>query len=204
MNIILFGPPGSGKGTQAGRISESVGLEHVSVGDLYRQHMELDTEFGMLARKLMGTGRLFPDESTHRMLSEKLNELDGEGFVIDGYPRTLAQAEFLSESSIRIDRMYALTNVSEETLFKRLSNRWTCDRCYRPFSDRSACCGNLFKRSDDSSEDVIGKRLSVYNTESLPVYHYYVKRGSLLSVNADQPVEDITNVILRDLSFRCN
>lgn len=185
-NIVLFGPPGAGKGTQSEKLIQKYGLTHLSTGDLFRKHLGEGTELGQLAKKYMNEGHLVPDEVVIRMVEEKINETkDTEGFIFDGFPRTTAQAEaldkMLAHHRLSISGMIAL-DVPEETLKVRIKER-----------------GKTSKRVDDQDDEKINTRIKVYLDETLPVADYYSKQGKFQKINGvgeiEQIFKDITSVI---------
>ncbi len=185
-NIVLFGPPGAGKGTQSEKLIQKYGLTHLSTGDLFRKHLGEGTELGQLAKKYMNEGHLVPDEVVIRMVEEKINGTKNtEGFIFDGFPRTTAQAkaldEMLSNNQLSISGMIAL-DVPEEILKTRIKER-----------------GKTSNRADDQDDQKINTRIKVYFDETLPVADYYSKRGKFQKINGvgeiEQIFKDITSVI---------
>lgn len=203
MNIILMGPPGSGKGTQAANLAESLGIHAVSSGDLFRDHQRRDTELGRLARSYMERGVYVPDDVTIRMVREWIENPDhASGFVLDGFPRTQAQARSLDEAVAErggIDRVVFI-RVSDDELVRRLSGRIICVECQRPYNLNSSppadagacddCGGELYQRDDDKAE-VVAKRIEVYNRETEPLVQYYRESGNLSEVDGERPVEAV-------------
>ena len=212
MNIILLGAPGAGKGTQAELISEELKLAHIASGDLFRQAQSSGTEFGNIAKSYMEKGVLVPDEVTVKMVLERIATLDsGQGFILDGFPRTLQQAEAL-ETALRtenksIDRVLYI-KVSSEELVKRLSGRWICRDCQAPYHavnkpsavagkcDR--CAGELYQRPDDA-EETVQKRIDVYFSQTAPLIEYYTEKSKLIEANGAQTVETVSEQILAAL-----
>lgn len=202
MNLIIFGPPGAGKGTQAERIAGHFGLSHISTGDIFRENINTRTKLGIKSQEYIKYGKLVPDEIVNLMMTEKLASLNN-GFILDGYPRTLQQAEFLENSSKRIDWVISL-DVKEEAVIERLSLRFTCGNCqaafhkiYNPPENEGVCdkCGgNLYLREDDT-EDVVKKRLDVYMTETLPVMNFYEDKGSLIKVDGNLSIDKVAMLI---------
>lgn len=181
-NLILFGPPGSGKGTQSERIVQKFGLIHLSTGNLLRQEIQDKTPLGMEARSFMDRGQLVPDEVVIAMISSLLEKHpEAKGFLFDGFPRTIAQAEaldkLLSLKKTSICKVLALT-VSEEELVKRLMKR-----------------GETSGRSDDNNEMVIRQRFEVYKRETEPVAHYYEAHGKLEKIRGEGSVDDIFSAL---------
>ena len=203
MNIILMGPPGSGKGTQAANLADSLAIHAVSSGDLFRDHQRRDTELGQLARSYMERGVYVPDDVTIGMITEWINDPGHtSGFVLDGFPRTHAQAQALDGAlSDRggIDHVVFI-RVSDDELVSRLSGRVICIECQRPYNLNSSppetsgkcdeCGGKLYQRDDDKAE-VVAKRIDVYNQETEPVVDYYRQAGNLSEIDGEQAVEDV-------------
>ncbi|MEB2780189.1 adenylate kinase [Algoriphagus persicinus] len=185
-NIVLFGPPGAGKGTQSEKLIQRYGFTHLSTGDLFRKHLGEGTELGQLAKKYMNEGRLVPDEVVISMVEDKINEIkDARGFIFDGFPRTTAQAEaldkMLSKHNLEINGMIAL-QVPESVLKARIKER-----------------GKTSNRVDDQDDEKINTRIKVYLEETLPVADYYAAQNKLQIINGvgeiDQIFSDITSVI---------
>ena len=212
MNLILLGAPGSGKGTQAGFISQEVGLPHIASGDLFREAQGKKTELGLLAKSYMEKGALVPDEITIRMILERIAKPDCEGgYILDGFPRTLEQAGALDESlekmSSAIDKVICI-KVSDEELLSRLSGRWICKNCQTPYhlvnsppkvaGKCDKCGGELYQRADDNVE-TIKNRLSVYYTQTAPLIEYYQSTGKLVEINGEQEVERLGREIVAAL-----
>jgi adenylate kinase len=179
-NLILFGPPGSGKGTQSERLVEKYGLVHLSTGNLLREERQQKTPLGIEAESFMAKGQLVPDEVVIGMVDSYFDKNKGaKGFLFDGFPRTVAQAEALDKlltlKKTEIASVLAL-DVAEEELVKRLVNR-----------------GKTSGRSDDSDEKIIRKRLSVYNDETAPVADHYKRAKKLLHIKGEGSVDDIFN-----------
>lgn len=179
LNIVLFGPPGAGKGTQSERLIEKYGLVHLSTGDIFRYHLKNNTELGSLARTFMDSGHLVPDEVTISMLKEEvLKHSDPKGFIFDGFPRTNTQAKaldiFLSEMDTEITVMLGL-EVEEEELKSRLKNR-------------ALSSG----RADDANPEIIANRIAVYNRETAPVKEFYSKKNKYIAINGVGTIDSIT------------
>lgn len=210
VQVVLMGPPGAGKGTQAGTVADLVGVTHVASGDLFREAVKRETAEGRQFKAYMDRGELVPDELTVTMVMARLDEPDGlDGFILDGFPRSLGQAraldEMLEREGRRIDRVINI-NVSEEALLARLSGRWLCRSCHASFHDLYSppivagicdrCGGELYQRVDDRLETA-RHRLEVYFVETVPVLEYYRGRGILVEVDGDRPIADVTRA-LRD------
>lgn len=180
LNLILFGPPGSGKGTQAKNLVEKYDLLHISTGDLFRYEMGNDTPLGKEAKSYIQKGELVPDSVTIGMLKNKVEaNLEVKGYIFDGFPRTIPQAEalnaYLESKNWPIPRLIALT-VDDEEIVKRLLER-----------------GITSNRADDMDEDIIRNRISVYKSETSPVYDFYDKLGKSQSVEGVGSIQDITH-----------
>lgn len=187
LNIVLFGPPGAGKGTQSALIIEKKGLVHLSTGDLLRAEIAAQTELGLKAKSLMDAGQLVPDEVVIGMIRSKLeSNKDAKGFIFDGFPRTIAQAaaldNLLSDLGTAIFKMIAL-EVSEEELTKRLLLR-----------------GKDSGRADDSNEEIIKKRIEEYNNKTLPVAKYYSDQNKYRGIYGIGSVEEIFEKINAELA----
>ena len=191
LNLILFGKPGSGKGTQASLIKNKYNLVHISTGDVFRKNMSNKSDLGMLAKGYMEKGELVPDEVTVNMLKEELEDhLPCEGFIFDGFPRTSYQADkldaLLTKYSLNIHLTIAL-DVDNETLIKRLLNR-----------------GKSSGRADDQSEDKINKRLQEYDKKTKPLIEFYTKQNKYKSINGIGEMDDITARIVNLLDNYLN
>lgn len=191
LNLILFGKPGSGKGTQASLIKNKYNLVHISTGDVFRKNMSNKTDLGMLAKGYMEKGELVPDEVTVNMLKEELEyHLPCDGFIFDGFPRTSYQAEkldaLLTKYSLNIHLTIAL-DVDNQTLIKRLLNR-----------------GKSSGRADDQSEDKINKRLQEYDKKTKPLIEFYTKQNKYKSINGIGEMDDITARIVNLLDNYLN
>jgi len=210
MNIILLGPPGAGKGTQAKTLAKNLGIAHISTGDILRQNVANGTELGKQAKDYMNKGLLVPDELVTKMVISRINEPDTKkGFILDGYPRNLKQAEaldkLLNEKNIKIDFVIDLVT-KEEVIIQRLSGRLACKGCSgnyhitnMPPKKQMICdlCGSeLYQRADDK-EETIRKRLEVYLKESAPLIEYYQAKKSLQRVSADEEAGVVLDKIIR-------
>ena len=205
MRLVLVGPPGAGKGTQAQFIASHFAVPKISTGDIFRTNVSDGTDLGLEARKYMDAGDLVPDEVTIGMVKERLSHDDtSEGFLLDGFPRTVQQAvvldDMLAAHDVGLDVVLELV-VDDEEVVRRLSGRRTCRRCGHvwhldfdpPATDGvcDRCGGELFQRDDDS-ELTIRPRLEVYADQTSPLIGYYGDRGLLSGVDATGPVEDVT------------
>ena len=205
MRVVLVGPPGAGKGTQAQFIASHLAIPKVSTGDIFRYNVSAGTELGRQARSFMERGDLVPDEVTVAMVASRLQEDDAlSGFLLDGFPRNVPQAETLkklmADWGMRLDLVLELV-VDHDEVIRRLSGRRTCRKCGRvwhiAFDPPSApgkcdeCGGELFQRDDDR-EETIRHRLEVYEQQTQPLISYYADEGILLGIDATGPVEDVT------------
>lgn len=206
MRLVLVGPPGAGKGTQAQFIASHFAVPKISTGDIFRANVSQGTELGIEARKYMDAGDLVPDEVTIGMVKDRLAQDDAvEGFLLDGFPRTVHQAEVLDEmlegQGAALDVVLELV-VDDDEVVRRLSGRRTCRQCghvwHLDFDPPSRdgrcdrCSGELFQRDDDR-EDTIRHRLEVYADQTSPLIDYYGDRGLLRGIDATGPVEDVTD-----------
>lgn len=212
MRVILMGPPGAGKGTQADLLINKLGILHISTGDMFRKALKEKTSLGLEAKKYMDAGELVPDNVTVGIVKERLAEPDcKKGFLLDGFPRTIPQADAL-ENTIKelgtgLDKVINIA-VDRDVLVQRLTGRRVCKECgatyhvmFNPPKAKDVCddCGGgLYQRSDDTVETV-NNRLLVYEEQTAPLIDYYRKKDLLLEVNGDQEVEQVTNDILRAL-----
>ena len=211
MKVVLLGPPGAGKGTQAERLAQEQGIPRVSSGDLFRDHQRRDSDLGKLARSYMESGALVPDKVTIKMVMEwiEANEDQG-GFILDGFPRTLAQAEAL-DNALADDGGVAkvlYVNVSQDELVRRLTGRLLCRDCQTPYQMDSAppgepdkcdkCGGELYQRPDDKPE-AVSERLLVYKNETEPLIEYYRNAGVLIEVNGEGSIENVGEALLTGL-----
>ena len=205
MRIVLVGPPGAGKGTQAQFIASHLAIPRISTGDIFRYNVTSNTELGRKAREFMERGDLVPDEVTVAMVRDRLAEDDAqEGFLLDGFPRNVPQAETLKKMLAELDARLSVVLelvVDEDEVVRRLSGRRTCRRCervwhvlYDPPSRAGVCddCGGELFQRDDDKEDVIRHRLEVYNTQTAPLIAFYADEGILVGIDATGPVEEIT------------
>jgi len=194
MKIILLGPPGAGKGTQAELLAEHLGLKHISTGEILRAEVRRGTELGRKAKGYMDRGELVPDNLIIEMLKGRLNE----GFILDGFPRTLKQSEALAKVT-EPDRVLNLQLPGEEVV-QRLSARRVCERCGQNYNLRTnppkiegvcdACGGRLIQRDDDRPE-VIRRRFRVYEAETAPVKQFYQRLGVLAEIDGARPIEEV-------------
>ncbi|WP_279010438.1 adenylate kinase [Synergistes jonesii] len=197
MRIILLGAPGAGKGTQADSIKSKYPIAHISTGDILRANVKAGTELGKNAKVYMDAGKLVPDEVIVGMMEKRLTEADcKEGFMLDGFPRTIAQAEaldkMLAKHAIKLDAVVSL-EIDDDTVVSRLTSRRVCKRCgeiyntaLKPTVKEGVCdkCGGEVIQRDDDKESVIRNRLSVFHTQTAPLIDYYTRKGLLITVDA--------------------
>lgn len=205
MNLIMFGPPGGGKGTYSSSISEKYGIPHVATGDIFRKEVKEGSELGKRVEEYLDKGNLVPDELVNEVVGKRLSQSDCEdGFVLDGYPRTLPQAEALGEM-VDIDLVINL-KVSDEVIINRLSNRRICRDCGEIYNLESIppeeegvcdkCGGELYQRDDDKPE-VVRKRLEGYKERAQPLIDYYREKGLVEDIVAqeERPIEEMLDEI---------
>ena len=204
MRLILLGPPGAGKGTQAKMLKEKFGIPQISTGDILRKAVSNDTELGKKAKAYMGDGQLVPDGIVIELIKEKIKEDDcAGGFILDGFPRTIVQAEKLGETleemKLGIDAVIDF-EVDPQELIVRLTGRRSCSNCGAMFHDETRppektgvcdhCGSKLYQRPDDNKETIL-KRLEVYENETAPLKEFYRKQGNLKTVEGRGSAEEI-------------
>ncbi|AGS71244.1 adenylate kinase [Streptomyces collinus] len=206
MRIVLVGPPGAGKGTQAVRLAEKLSVPHISTGDLFRANISQQTELGKLAKSYMDAGNLVPDEVTIAMAKDRMEQPDAVGgFLLDGFPRNVSQAEALDQllqtEGITLDAVLDL-EVPEAEVVKRIAGRRICRNdsshvfhvTYSPPKQEGVCdvCGGELYQRDDDSEETVRKRLEVYHTQTEPIIDYYKSQGLVRTISALGPVDEVT------------
>jgi adenylate kinase len=207
MKLIFLGPPGAGKGTLAAIAKDRYGLPHVSTGDIFREAIKNETELGKKVKGILASGELVPDELTVALVKDRLAAPDAsKGFILDGFPRTIPQAEAL-ELFAPVEAAVDF-RISDELVVERLSGRRVCKSCGRNYNVKfvppkkegicDACGGQLYVRDDDKIE-AINNRLSVYRAQTAPLIEYYRKRGKLLEVDASVPTEKVIEELDRKL-----
>lgn len=203
--IVLLGPPGAGKGTQAKVLAEKFDLPHISSGDIFRENIKNDTELGQLAKTYISKGELVPDDLTIAMIRERFSRSDcANGSILDGFPRTPAQADALSEMLKEFDgkvNLVPFITAPVEVLIERLAGRWTCRVCGRVYHERfnppkqTGVCdmdsGELYQREDDKAETVV-HRIEVYQNQTAPLINYYKERGVMAEINGFAPIEEVS------------
>ena len=212
--LVLLGPPGVGKGTQAKILAEHTGLAHVSSGDLFRENLKNQTDLGKLAQSYMSKGELVPDDVTIAMIRERLGRPDCEtGAILDGFPRTPSQADalevMLKDFNGQVDAVPFIT-AEEDVLVKRLGDRWTCRENGHIFNGKSnppkkaGICdidgSELYQREDDKAETV-KRRIQVYLEQTSPLISYYRDHGKLIEIDGMQAIEQVTNTLVSALKL---
>ena len=208
MNIILLGAPGAGKGTQAEKICEILNIPTISTGNIIRAALKNGTEMGLKAKSFMDAGKLVPDEVVIGIIQERLAESDCKnGFILDGFPRTIPQAEALDAMGVEINKVIDI-EVSDEDIVKRMSGRRVCEKCgasyhlefKKPAKEGvcNLCTGTLVQRKDDHPDTVLS-RLKVYHEETEPLKDYYEKQGKLTIVEGQHDIADTTAKVVKAL-----
>ncbi|NCW71517.1 MAG: adenylate kinase [Actinobacteria bacterium] len=206
MRLVLVGPPGAGKGTQAQFLAAHYSIPHISTGDIFRANLKAETPLGLQAKGFMDNGELVPDSVTNEMVKDRLTHDDvANGFLLDGFPRNVAQAEvlraILAEKKTPLDAVLEFSLANEE-IVARLSSRRTCKECGQPsvgVDKCPQCGGDVYQREDDKAE-VIARRLEVYQEQTAPIISFYRNEGLLITVGALGSVEDITAHAISALS----
>ena len=209
MKLILLGPPGAGKGTQAEILSKKLGIDTISTGVMLRAAIREGTELGKLAEGYINEGKLVPDDVVVGIVKERLSQEDCEkGFILDGFPRTTAQAEALDESGVEIDKVLSL-EVADQTIIERLSGRRECKECGTPYhvvfkpspnGDKCPCGGDLIQRADDN-EETVKNRINVYHEQTEPIKDFYEKKGKLVIAYGQEELEDTTKEVAKALGL---
>jgi adenylate kinase len=211
--VVLLGPPGAGKGTQAQIVSEELGLPHISSGDIFRENLKNKTELGRIAEEYINRGELVPDDITISMIQERISRPDcNSGALLDGFPRTPAQAKALEEMLKSMDSNVSAVpyiNVPDAVLIERLTGRWTCRSCghvyhekYNPPKNQGQCdlCGGeLYQREDDKVETVI-QRIRVYKEQTQPLIDFYRRHGVLIEIDGAQSIEGVSEDLITTLA----
>ena len=206
MRLVLLGPPGAGKGTQAERIAARYGIAHLSTGNMLREAVAANTEVGQRAKAIMDAGQLVPDDVINRLVAERIAQPDAaRGFVLDGFPRTAAQAEaldrLLSERGERLDAVLELA-VDDDALVDRISGRFACAKCGAGYHDRykqpkvdkvcDVCGSREFVRREDDNAETVRARLKAYHAQTAPLLPYYRGKGLLIAVDGMAEIDDVS------------
>lgn len=204
MNLVLMGLPGAGKGTQAERIVEDYSIPHISTGDMFRAAIKEETALGLKAKSFMDKGELVPDEVTIGIVEERLGKNDcSNGFLLDGFPRTVAQADALEDILAKQGKSldYVINiNVDKEVLMKRLTGRRICKNCgatyhlvFNPPAKEGICdkCGGELYQRDDDNEETVSNRLEVNMKQSKPLLEFYKEKGYLVDIDGQQQIDDV-------------
>ena len=214
MNIIMLGAPGAGKGTISTRLNEKYKIPHISTGDIFRENIKNGTELGKLAKSYIDSGKLVPDEVTTNLIINRIENDDcRDGYILDGFPRNLAQADGLKnallEKSKKIDYVIYIY-ADEDKIVDRLSGRRVCEKCGTPYHIKTLkpkvdgicdlCGGKLIQRKDDT-EEVIRDRLKVYNEQTKPLIEYYKRDGILKEVDGFDTVDNVLNNVIKELGL---
>jgi adenylate kinase len=214
MNIILLGPPGAGKGTQAKILEDRHGLKQLSTGDMLRAAVAQETELGKRAKAVMDKGQLVSDDIVVGIIAERLGQPDvARGFILDGFPRNTAQAEALDRlllsQSMKLDKVIQI-KVRDEELIRRIAHRYSCAKCGASYHDTlaptrepgvcDACGSTEFVRRPDDNENTVRDRLRVYNSQTAPLVDYYSKKGVLRAVDGMAGIDEVTRQIERSLN----
>ena len=208
MNLIFLGPPGAGKGTQAAAVSGDLKVPHISTGDMFRKAISEGTPTGLKAKSFMDAGQLVPDEVIIGIITERLAEEDcANGYILDGVPRTIAQAEALEKADIIFDHVVSI-EIDDEVIMERMTGRRVCEQCGASYHLSAVppkvegvcdvCGGKLVQRHDDESE-VVRARLEIYHKKTEPLKDFYAERGLLRAVENRATVEEMSEAILRAL-----
>ena len=208
MKLILLGAPGAGKGTQAEVICNKLSIPAISTGNIIREALKNGTEMGLKAKSYMDEGKLVPDDVVIGIIQERLQKDDCKnGFILDGFPRTIPQAEALDAMGVTIDRVISI-EVPDEKIVERMSGRRVCEKCgasyhmlYKKSSEEGVCdvCGGALIRRKDDAPETVEDRLRVYHEQTEPLKDYYVKSGKLRTVEGQEEVADTTRLTLAAL-----
>ena len=212
MRLVLLGPPGAGKGTQAKEITKRYDIPHISTGDILRDNIKRGTDLGKEAKEYMDRGSLVPDDIVVSIVKDRLNEDDCKiGFLLDGFPRTVKQAhvldEALEEMKIKLDNVINI-DVAKEELINRAIGRRICKDCgvtyhiiFNPPSEDGKCdvCGGVLYQRDDDTEETVTRRIEVYNKQTKPLIEYYSKKGIIINVDGKQSIEGVFEDIVKFL-----
>ncbi len=209
MKLILLGPPGAGKGTQAEVLTKQFGIETISTGVMLRAAMREGTELGKLAKQYIDEGKLVPDEVVVGIVKDRLSQEDCKnGFILDGFPRTIAQAEALTASGVEVDKVLSL-EVDDEVIIERLTGRRECKACGTPYhiknkpvpaTGKCVCGGEIIQRADDN-EETIRNRMKVYHEQTEPIKDYYASKGMVVTVDSSGTVDQTNAAVSKALGL---
>ena len=214
MRLVLLGPPGCGKGTQAAVLRDRFGIPHLSTGAMLRSAVEADTEIGRRAASIMSRGALVPDEVVQKIVALRLGLEDcAHGYILDGFPRTVAQADALEQMLERadqeLDQVIEFT-ISEDELVRRITGRYVCTKCDAVYNEHSkptqrknicdVCGGTAFRRREDDRAETVAERMAAYRAETAPLVPYYGSRGLLTQIDGTQSTVKVTDALLGALS----
>jgi len=209
MNLILLGPPGAGKGTQAKRIEDRHGLVQLSTGDMLRSVVASGAPLGQQAKEIMAAGKLMPDELMIQMIGDRISQPDcAKGFILDGFPRTVPQAEaldrMLEEKGLKLDHVIEM-KVDDAALVERITGRYTCAKCGQGYHDKfqtpkvegvcDVCGSTEFTRRADDNAETVTTRLAAYHKQTAPILPYYAERGVLETVDGMADIDEVTQQI---------
>ena len=208
MNIVLLGPPGAGKGTQAKRLEAKYSMVQLSTGDMLREVVATGSELGKEAQRVMDAGQLMPDQLMIRLISERIDRNSGIGFILDGFPRTVRQAEsldrMLAEKGLKLDAVIEI-KVDEAALIARITGRFSCESCGAGYHDEfqrpavagvcDTCGGTEFLRRADDNEETVIARIEAYRRQTAPILPYYGDKGVLRTIDGMASIEDISGQI---------
>ena len=205
MNLILLGAPGAGKGTQAVRLAQKYDIPHISTGSIFRSKIKSQTPIGIVAKSYIDKGQLVPDEVAIQIVEERLEKDDCKnGYLLDGFPRTVRQAEALDDFS-HVDAVVNI-DVPLDKLLKRITGRRTCSKCGESYhidylKGKTACakCGGDLIQRDDDNEETVASRLDVYIKQTAPLIEYYAKKGVLITIDGDGDIERVFSSICEKL-----
>ena len=209
MNLVFLGLPGAGKGTQAKILADKYDIPHISTGDIFRNAIKNETPLGVKAKKYIDSGELVPDEVTNGIVKERLQDKDcNKGFILDGYPRTLDQAEALDRNLDELSKTLDLviyTRVRESELIKRLTGRRICEDCgatyhvdFNPPEEESVCdeCGGKLIQRDDDKEETVKNRINVNKNNTDKLINYYNNKNILVEIDAEKDIDEVSNDII--------
>ncbi len=213
MRLVLLGPPGAGKGTQAAKLADRFAIPQISTGDILREHVQDSTRLGVRARTYMDRGEYVPDDLVVEMVMQRLHDPDAEkGFILDGFPRTLPQAKALDAALAQAGRPLSAVlrfTIADDMAIRRLTARWTCPNCKRTYNlefkppvKEGICdtCGHELVRRSDDDELTVRRRIEVYRSQTEPLERFYVERGLLREVDAQAREDDVTERTLAVLA----